>query len=130
MELAIIVGAVTKRENSDGILAALTLRMNIRPTAQRKNMCRRDAIGNRASLRRLTPAWHATDSMCAQLCRSGHGPACVLESAQQKTGRSRAKKTKKRIEGQREMLLPIAGKKGKESAVKPVRAGGKQRKAG
>jgi DNA end-binding protein Ku len=50
--------------------------------------------------------------------------------AQQKTGRSRAKKSKKRIEGQREMLLPIAGKKGRESAVKPVRAGGKQRKTG
>jgi DNA end-binding protein Ku len=50
--------------------------------------------------------------------------------AQQKTGRSRTKKNKKRIEGQREMLLPIAGKKGRESAVKPVRAGGKQRKAG
>jgi DNA end-binding protein Ku len=50
--------------------------------------------------------------------------------AQQKTGRSRTKKNKKRIEGQREMLLPIAGKKGKEGAVKPVRAGGKLRKAG
>jgi DNA end-binding protein Ku len=52
------------------------------------------------------------------------------EGAQQKTGQPRAKKNKKRIEGQREMLLPIAGKKGKLSAVKPVRAGGKQRKAG
>jgi DNA end-binding protein Ku len=50
--------------------------------------------------------------------------------AQQKTTRSQAKKGKKRIEGQREMLLPITGKKGKESAVKPVRSGGKQRKAG
>jgi DNA end-binding protein Ku len=50
--------------------------------------------------------------------------------AQQKTGRAQAKKGKKRIEGQREMLLPIAGKKGKESAVKAVRLGGKQRKAG
>jgi hypothetical protein len=40
------------------------------------------------------------------------------------------KKGKKRIECQRETLLPIAGKKGMESAVKPIRAGGKQRKAG
>jgi DNA end-binding protein Ku len=42
-----------------------------------------------------------------------------------------AKKNKKRIEGQREMLLPIAGKKAKESAPKSVaRSGAKHRKAG
>ncbi|HUD87917.1 MAG TPA: Ku protein [Xanthobacteraceae bacterium] len=42
-----------------------------------------------------------------------------------------AKKSKKRIEGQREMLLPIAGKKSKESATKSVaRSGVKHRKAG
>ena len=51
--------------------------------------------------------------------------------AQQKTTRSQAKKGKKRIEGQREMLLPIAGKKGKEAAAKaPARPSGRQRKAG
>jgi DNA end-binding protein Ku len=50
--------------------------------------------------------------------------------APQKTTRSQAKKGKKRIKGQREMLLPIAGKKGKEAAVKPVRSSGKQRKTG
>ncbi|MCC6775947.1 MAG: Ku protein [Hyphomicrobiales bacterium] len=52
-----------------------------------------------------------------------------------------AKKGRKRIEGQKEMLLPIAGKRegaktaaaketGKEAARKPARAGAKQRKAG
>jgi hypothetical protein len=38
--------------------------------------------------------------------------------APQKANRSQAKKGKKRIEGQREMLLPISGKKAKE-ATKP-----------
>ncbi|MBR0717678.1 Ku protein [Bradyrhizobium liaoningense] len=51
----------------------------------------------------------------------------------------KAKKTKKRIEGQREMLLPIAGKGGKtatpkeappKKADKPVRAPARGRKAG
>jgi DNA end-binding protein Ku len=47
------------------------------------------------------------------------------------TRKPQAKKSKKRIEGQREMLLPIAGKKSKESATKPVaRSGAKHRKAG
>ncbi len=42
-----------------------------------------------------------------------------------------AKKNKKRIEGQREMLLPIAGKKAKESAPKSIgRSGAKHRKTG
>jgi DNA end-binding protein Ku len=44
-----------------------------------------------------------------------------------------AKRGKKRIEGQREMLLPIAGKKGKEAAAStkaPARSHGRQRKAG
>ena len=49
-----------------------------------------------------------------------------------------AKRGKKRIEGQREMLLPISGKKGKEAAAAkastgkaPARAAGtRQRKAG
>ena len=51
--------------------------------------------------------------------------------AQQKPGRSQAKKGKKRIEGQREMLLPIAGKKGKEAAPKATaRPSGRHRKAG
>jgi DNA end-binding protein Ku len=51
--------------------------------------------------------------------------------AQQKPGRSQAKKGKKRIEGQREMLLPISGKKGKEAAAKATaRPSGRHRKAG
>jgi DNA end-binding protein Ku len=48
--------------------------------------------------------------------------------AQQKTGRSRAKKSKKRIEGQREMLLPIAGKrvgKARSSPYGPAESKGK-----
>jgi len=49
--------------------------------------------------------------------------------ASQKAGRSQAKKSKKRIEGQREMLLPISGKKGKEAA-KPVARTATRRKAG
>ena len=48
---------------------------------------------------------------------------------QQKTGRSQAKKGKKRIEGQREMLLSIAGKKSKE-ATKPAARTATRRKAG
>jgi DNA end-binding protein Ku len=46
--------------------------------------------------------------------------------------RASAKKAKKRVEGQREMLLPIAGKKSKEkeTAAKPARAGARHRKAG
>jgi hypothetical protein len=49
--------------------------------------------------------------------------------ASQKASRSQAKKGKKRIEGQREMLLPISGKKGKEAA-KPVARPATRRKAG
>ncbi len=42
-----------------------------------------------------------------------------------------AKKGRKRIEGQGEMLLPIAGKKGKDTAVKPAaKPTARQRKAG
>ena len=50
-----------------------------------------------------------------------------------------AKKPKKRVDGQREMLLPIAGKKPKEEAKKaeepkkaekPVRASTRAKKAG
>jgi hypothetical protein len=48
---------------------------------------------------------------------------------QQKTSRSQAKKGKKRIEGQREMLLSIAGKKVKE-ATKPAARTATRRKAG
>ena len=50
--------------------------------------------------------------------------------AADKGARPQAKKGKKRIEGQREMLLPIAGKKGKET-VKPVaRTATRQKRAG
>jgi DNA end-binding protein Ku len=41
-----------------------------------------------------------------------------------------SKKGKKRIEGQREMLLPIPGKKDKESAKSTARSSGRHRKAG
>jgi DNA end-binding protein Ku len=42
-----------------------------------------------------------------------------------------AKKGRKRIEGQGEMLLPIAGKKGKETATKPAaKPASRQKKAG
>ena len=45
--------------------------------------------------------------------------------------RAQAKKGKKRIEGQREMLLPISGKKDKEAAAKSTaRSSGRHRKAG
>ena len=40
--------------------------------------------------------------------------------AQEKAGSAPLKKGRKRIEGQGEMLLPIAGKKGKETATKPA----------
>jgi DNA end-binding protein Ku len=40
-----------------------------------------------------------------------------------------AKKGKRRVVGQREMLLPIPGKKGKEAAA-PARSGARQKKAG
>jgi DNA end-binding protein Ku len=49
--------------------------------------------------------------------------------APQKAIRSQAKKGKKRIEGQREMLLSISGKKGKEAA-KPQARSATRRKAG
>lgn len=41
-----------------------------------------------------------------------------------------AKKGKKRVEGQREMLLPIQGKKGKDTAKPIARSGTRQKKAG
>jgi DNA end-binding protein Ku len=49
--------------------------------------------------------------------------------ASDKSARPQAKKGKKRVEGQREMLLPIAGKKGKEVAKPEVRPA-RQKKAG
>jgi DNA end-binding protein Ku len=50
--------------------------------------------------------------------------------AADKGARPQAKKGKKRIEGQREMLLPIAGKKGKEAARPVARTAARQKKAG
>jgi DNA end-binding protein Ku len=45
--------------------------------------------------------------------------------------RAQAKKGKKRIDGQREMLLPIPGKKDKEAAAKSTaRPSGRHRKTG
>jgi DNA end-binding protein Ku len=43
---------------------------------------------------------------------------------------AQAKKGKKRIEGQREMLLPIQGKKDKEAAKSTARSSGRHKKAG
>ena len=44
----------------------------------------------------------------------------LRQSVQQEKGKpARAKKSRKRVDGQTEMLLPIAGKKGKEVAAKP-----------
>ena len=50
--------------------------------------------------------------------------------AADKGARPQAKKGKKRIEGQREMLLPIAGKKGTEDAKAGARTTTRHRKAG
>jgi DNA end-binding protein Ku len=44
--------------------------------------------------------------------------------------RAQSKKAKKRIAGQREMLLPIPGKKEKETAKSTARSSGRHRKAG
>ena len=54
-----------------------------------------------------------------------------LMEAQPSATRAQAKKGKKRIEGQREMLLPIPGKKDKEAAAKSTaRSSERHRKAG
>jgi DNA end-binding protein Ku len=51
--------------------------------------------------------------------------------ADEKRSSAPAKKGRKRIEGQGEMLLPIAGKKGKDAAAKPLaRSATRQKKAG
>ena len=50
--------------------------------------------------------------------------------AADKGARPEAKKSKKRIKGQREMLLPIIGKKGKEAAKPVARAATRQKRAG
>jgi len=49
--------------------------------------------------------------------------------ASDKGTRPQKKKGKKRIEGQREMLLPIPGKRTKEGAVRPAQSGTRRRKA-
>ena len=52
-------------------------------------------------------------------------------SKRSSASRAQAKKGKKRIEGQAEMLLPITGKKGKEVATKPVaKPSARQKRAG
>ena len=51
--------------------------------------------------------------------------------AQEKAASAPPKKGRKRVEGQGEMLLPIPGKKGKESAAKPAeRPSAREKKAG
>ena len=54
----------------------------------------------------------------------------LKKSIADKGARPQAKKGKKRIEGQREMLLPITGKKGKEAAKPEVRTTTRQKRAG
>jgi DNA end-binding protein Ku len=54
----------------------------------------------------------------------------LKKSIADKGARPQAKKGKKRIEGQREMLLPISGKKGKEVAQPVARPATRQRKTG
>jgi DNA end-binding protein Ku len=50
---------------------------------------------------------------------------------QSRATRALAKRGKKRIEGQREMLLPVVGKKDKEVAAKSAaRSSGRHRKTG
>jgi len=60
-----------------------------------------------------------------------------VETEEAPAAKTKAKKPKKRVEGQREMLLPIAGKKPKEEkkdapkkAEKPVRTAARAKKAG
>ena len=50
--------------------------------------------------------------------------------ADEKPAKAAAKKGRKRIEGQREMLLPIPGKKGKQPAKPEARPSARQKKAG
>ena len=51
--------------------------------------------------------------------------------AEEKAASAKPKKSRKRTEGQSEMLLPISGKKGKEVATKPAgQSGTRQKKAG
>ncbi len=55
----------------------------------------------------------------------------LRQSIKAEGGRPSAKKGKKRIEGQRELLLPIPGKKGKEVAAKPsAKPSTRQKRAG
>ena len=56
--------------------------------------------------------------------------ALKMSVAADKGARPQAKKGKKRIEGQREMLLPISGKKGKEIAKPAARTATRQKRAG
>ena len=54
-----------------------------------------------------------------------------VESGKEKpAAKAPAKKAKKRVEGQREMLLPISGTKGKEAAKEPAPRNAAKRKAG
>ena len=51
--------------------------------------------------------------------------------AEERAASAPPKKARKRIEGQGEMLLPIAGKKGQETAAKPAeRPNTRQKKVG
>jgi len=69
------------------------------------------------------------DALRQSIAEGRRTPASQKASAAAKV--STAKKGKKKVEGQREMLLPIEGKKQKEAAKKAsAKPAGKQRKAG
>ncbi|MGA9005938.1 MAG: Ku protein, partial [Xanthobacteraceae bacterium] len=57
--------------------------------------------------------------------------ANLMDALKRSLAAEKNPKSKKRIPGQGEMLLPISGKKGKDAEAKPVtRAGARQKRAG
>jgi DNA end-binding protein Ku len=71
------------------------------------------------------------DALRQSIAEGRRTPAAEKSSGSPAKSASPAKKGKKKVEGQREMLLPIEGKKAKEAAKKAVaKPAGKQRRAG
>lgn len=92
-------------------------------------MIRRKRAGLPAEAQKVSTMAPNVVSLMDALRRSiGDDKAAKAPSA--KAPAKAAKKGGKRIEGQREMLLPIAGKKTKEAAKVPARAAVRQKKAG
>ena len=82
--------------------------------------------------RRSRPAWPVSRERAAPRPQNVVNLMDALRRsiAQEKAASAPPKKGRKRIEGQGEMLLPIAGKKGKVPAAKPTeRSGARQEKA-